>query len=56
MDRCFGCIDRIAIGSMCVGSVGLGFRTTDYNFAAGDRESRGSVAGSGDSAEKGALA
>ena len=48
MDRCFGCIDRIAIGSMCVGSVGLGFRTTDYNFAAGDRGSRGSVAGSGD--------
>ena len=52
MDRCFGCIDRVAIGSMCVGigvrRVGLGFQTTDYNFAAGYRGSRGSVAGGGD--------
>ena len=53
MDSCFGCVDRIAIGSKCVGIVGfgivgLGFRTTDYNFAAGDRESMGSVVGSGD--------
>ena len=48
MDKCFGYIGHNATGRLSVGLDGLGFRTTDNDFASVDRESKGNVAGSSD--------
>ena len=49
MDKCFGYISHNATGKLSVGLDGLGFRTTDNDFASVDRESKGNVAGSSES-------